>query len=476
MAKHSNGKNNYAVSKSLIGLVVVIIVLISGVLWWLSTKNSSTSTAKNCIQGELVLPIASSDKDGAQKVIDAYNKAGRTVRDHCVVAKLNQDIKVAGVYLSSESDNTINQELKKASRSPATLEWPTVATDKVGVASKTGLASFDAATNVAYPVKSDAVASTLVAAKLHKNNVDATKTALDASLKLTIEEAVNQQSETIAIAESNLPSGYSFVAAEGLTKPLRAVALNATDAVPEDIIRAGADFGAAIANNAADIKPEDKSSPESVTAAEVLATLQTQTSEGTDKPESSPPAQPADTLFLLDTSLNMGKATPDGGSWQSHAAQAIIQASTKLESLGKNLALWNYSSPLSHGATHGWRDNIGFGTAESAETISRVIQEFGVGGHPLTHEATVAALSVANARVQEGHAVNLVIVTSGTEDSSVSLADIPKNSQLRINVVHVGAAPVDQELAQAAQASGGSAQVVEDPLQIKAAIDKASQL
>ncbi|BDV25910.1 hypothetical protein VH13_08565 [Corynebacterium ulcerans] len=476
MAKHSDGKSNYSVSKGLIGLVVVIIVLVSGVLWWLNTKNSSTSAAKDCIQGELVLPVASSDKGAAQKVIDAYNEAGRTVRDHCVVAKLSDDITTAGVYLSSESDNTINQELKKASRSPATLEWPTVATDKVGVASKTGLDSFEAATNVTYPVNSDAVASALVAAKLHANDIEATKTALSASLHLTIEEATKQQSETIAIAESNLPSGYSFVPADGLTKPLRSVALNATDKVQEDTIRAGADFGAAIASNAAETKPSDKASAESITAAEVLAALQTQAAEGGDKPESAPTAQPTDTLFLLDTSVNMGKPTSDGSSWQAHSAQAIIQASMKLEKLGKSLALWNYSSPLSHGATHGWRDNIGFGTAKPAETISQVIQEFGIGGHPLTREATVAALSVADAHIREGHAVNLVIVTSGTDDSSVSLADIPKNSQLRINVVHVGAAPVDQELAQAAQASGGTAQIVEDPLQLKAAIDKASQI
>lgn len=476
MAKHSNGKNNYSVSKGLIGLVVAIIVLVSGVLWWLNTKNSSTSAAKDCIQGELVLPVASSDKGAAQKVIDAYNEAGRTVRDHCVVAKLSDDIATAGVYLSSESDNTINQELKKASRSPATLEWPTVATDKVGVASKTGLASFDSVTNVAYPMSSDAVASALVAAKLHANNVEATKNALGGSLHLTIEEATQQQSETIAIAESHLPSDYSFVPADGLTKPLRSVALNATDKVQEDTIRAGADFGAAIADNAAGAKPTDKASPEAVTAAEVLATLQTQAPEGGDKSESAPPAQPTDTLFLLDTSVNMAKPASDGDSWQSHSAQAIIQASMKLENLGKSLALWNYSSPLSHGATHGWRDNIGFGTAQPAETISRVIQEFGLGGHPLTHEATVAALSVADARIREGHAVNLVIVTSGTDDPAVSLATIPKNDQLRINVVHVGTAPVDQELAQAAQASDGSAQTVEDPLQLKAAIDKAAQL
>ncbi|GAB3943597.1 VWA domain-containing protein [Corynebacterium tapiri] len=169
-----------------------------------------------------------------------------------------------------------------------------------------------------------------------------------------------------------------------------------------------------------------------------------QESPATQTESQSPQLAPADTLFLLDTSTAMQSA-------KDAAAQGIGDAATHLTQQGKQVALWNYSSPLNPGVTEGFRVNIGFSTDGGA--IGKSANLLGIGGQPLTREAVAAAVANAADRSRAtGQPAHVVLITSGTSDQGnieavrQQLAD----SAVELAIVHVGDQPADQELASVA--------------------------
>lgn len=158
-------------------------------------------------------------------------------------------------------------------------------------------------------------------------------------------------------------------------------------------------------------------------------------------PATSAPAAaasaPADTLLLLDTSEGMA---PHFGA----ASAVLADAARGIGGSGHAVALWNYSSPLSPGVTVGYRDNLGFGSADEAASA---VGRFGTGGVPQTRSALVAAAQVAADRAQETNKpARVLLVTSGTQsdmDDAAFASALGGVKNVDIAVVHVGSAPVD---------------------------------
>lgn len=451
MAKHSDGKNNYRLSPSVIAIAIVIVLVAAGVFLWTQAKQED-SAKSSCINGNLTLPIATNNKDVASHIIDAYNASGRVTRDYCVRAELTNSVAQAGVYLSDESDHQINQVLSAEKRSSATLEWPTVATDKVGIARREDAAE-DA--SVTYPMKSDAVASALVAAFTHNNDATAATTMLHAFSETTIDSAVAQSAPKIAVSKSQTPHGYSFEEIPNLSKPLRAVALNPTDSVNEEVVRAGADFGTAIAANSPDAKAPQKLSKEVATAAEILASL----ADNSPAIGAQSDQSPRDILMLLDTSEYINGVSTDGIRWFDAASQGLINIAQKQEERGKTIGLWNYSSPLTPGITQGWRSNLNFETPDAARQVKDVLRNFGTGGQPQTLAATSAALNYAVEHAQHSGKTSVVIVFTGTNDSFNGLAQSvskARESQVSLHAIQIGDGQDDTNMTQATKDTNGS--------------------
>lgn len=473
MGRHSNGQNNYRVSKGLIAFLAALIVAVVAVsVWYTQTDSESRNetAAKDtskCINGELILPVASNQSDAARAVIDAYNESGRVVRDYCVTASFADEVSYAGVYLSDESDAQINQALQAASRSAATLDWPVVAAVQLGVAAKDPSVQYEDFTDVRYPVASDPLGSALVAADIlsrkasQGDSAEAVAKVLEQDRAETIQTLAQGQA-AFAVAATELPDGWNFIpAGENVQKPLRAVALNATDQVDEETIRAGADFGAAIAENAQSSLPQGFG-----TAAEALAALDA--GDATSAEDQAAGSAPTNTLIVLDTSSNVAGAWLDA---QVQAAGEIAGQVAPEHAVG----LWNYSSPLNPGVTQGWRTNIALAQGVSAADISATASGFGTGGQPMTRSAATAALlNAVDYAVATGEEVTVVLFTSGTADSAVvqDVAPLAAQAGVHLKVLALGDAPVDEDLKATAQATGGSYTTVATPADLAAELDQ----
>lgn len=470
MGRHSSGQNNFQVSKGLIAIVAILIVTVVSVSVWSSMtdgesrETSAQADTSKCMNGELILPVASNEPEAAQDVIKVYNEAGRVVRDFCVTASYTDNLSEAGVYLSDESDGEINSALKAAGRSSATLEWPVVATVQMGVASKDAAAEYDDFTHVRLPVASDPLGSALVA----KDVLDRSSGASDAAA--VAEQVESDQDQTIgelaqgqaafAVAANDLPDGWNFIAAgDNVYKPLRSVALNATDDVDEEIIRAGADFGAAIAENAGSTLPQGFG-----VAAEALAELASEPVAAEATTTAS--GERTNTLIVLDTSSNVA------GQWldaEVAAAGEIAEAAAGEHALG----LWNYSSPLNPGVTQGWRTNIALAQGVTAQQVSDTASQFGTGGQPQTRSAANAALQSAIEYAEAtGESVTVVLFTSGTSDSGSveDLASRAADAGVRLQAYALGDAANDQDLQAAASATGGAYTKVASPADLEKAV------
>ncbi|MCQ9370228.1 VWA domain-containing protein [Corynebacterium sp. 35RC1] len=432
-------------------MVALILAVVAVSVWYTQTRQD-TSASGECINGELILPVASSQPDAARDVIDAYNSADRVVRDYCVTASLADNVADAGVYLAAESDQEIQAVLAQAGRSAATLEWPVVATEKVGFATQDAGAEWAEEAQVRYPTASDPLAAALVATAQLGEDANAVAQALSQDTNLSVEQAVTEGA-AFAVSASNVPEGWTFVEAPDTFKPLRAVALNTTDAVDEEKIRAGADFGQAIALNGGTELPQGFA-----TAAEALAAL---SSEGTlGASVATGQTQPQDVLFLMDTSQGVA------GEWFNAEVAAITRVAAEVGE-GRALGLWNYSSPLSEGVTAGWRNNVALGVGNSADSLRDIAQAFGTGGQPQTRSAVAAALlHAADYAVQtgSGQPVTVLAFTSGTTDEMnvMDVVPVAQQAQVRLVVLSLGANEPDENLAEAAEATGGKLTQVTD--------------
>ncbi|MBM0261821.1 vWA domain-containing protein [Corynebacterium macginleyi] len=171
--------------------------------------------------------------------------------------------------------------------------------------------------------------------------------------------------------------------------------------------------------------------------------------EGTDLsgPAASSTVEMApSTLLLVDTSANMTALF-------EATQQALSDTAAKLSYNNGQVALWNYSSPISEAATVGYRDNLGFGDGSA---VTETLAAFGTGGVPQSRTATIAALNTAaDQAASTNQKARVVLVTTGTE---LDMDDVrftaalngAKSNQAELSVVHVGPGPIDEKLKNAA--------------------------
>lgn len=202
-------------------------------------------------------------------------------------------------------------------------------------------------------------------------------------------------------------------------------------------------------------------SAETSTDASTEQTRTTAAAETSQSTESSQPENPSEsssaaptseakavegaapnTLFLLDTSDNLAP-------YFDAVTQGVAEAATALGAEGKQVGLWNYSSPISATATVGYRQNVGYGDADN---VVYAVGRFGTGGVPQTRSAVVAALDNATDQVTgSGEETRVVLVTTGTQQDmdDATFAEAVKNARgegVSLSVVHIGEGEKDAEL------------------------------
>lgn len=269
-------------------------------------------------------------------------------------------------------------------------------------------------------------------------------------------------------------NGENKFAIAGWVVAVAIIAILAVIALVVFLMRGGDD-----SNDTTAAETTSESAVESSTA----ASSSTPSTSGTDAPQpseengakgSSSPAPSStvelapNTLLLVDTSANM-TAMFDA------TQQALSSTAGKLSQNNSQVALWNYSSPISEAATVGYRDNLGFGNGAA---VPDTLAAFGTGGVPQSRSATIAALNTAaDQAAGTNQKARVLLVTTGTEldmdDAQFSAAlDGAKSDNVELSVVHVGPGAIDEQLKNAADNfTSVDAGTQED---LNAAIDKAA--
>ncbi|AGF72423.1 vWA domain-containing protein [Corynebacterium halotolerans] len=469
MGRHSNGKNNYAVSTNVIIAIVVILALIAGLVWWFWVRDAAepgqTQAEGECIEGELILPVAASSPTVAEDLMADWSGTDPVVRDHCVTPQLVDDPAEAAVYVAADSPAT-TAVLEEAGRTAASSEHPVVAEGTVGVAGRgqaPTIEDIDAA-EVAYPVADQTGAAVTASAALA--GADAAPELVARDRELSVGQAVGDEAPLIAVTENTVPEGYEFTALPDARILYSAIPLNPAGEVSEEQSRAGAEFARHAEENSG-VSAEDPAGEQpdlsavwAAAAGEQTPGTESETTTEAAPEETQPPAEdpapapvPAtDTLLLLDTSRNMS-APFGGGSLYSTAADVLSAVALDLGGQGHGVALWNYSSPINPGVTDGWRRNVNFSGGQAA---ADAIQRFGTGGVPQTRSAVVAAVANASDRSNEiGAPVRVLLVTSATAQDmdDPTFRDALQRSRhgnVILDVVHVGTEGIDPLLAELA--------------------------
>ncbi|RUQ14162.1 VWA domain-containing protein [Corynebacterium genitalium] len=455
MAKHASGKNNYRLSGELIALLVVLALIAAAVIWWLSTRGDDADSAaaqpEDCVAGELVLPVAASDKGAGQSLVDAYGASSPVVRDYCVKPQLVDSVADAAVFVAPNTAVT-HQSLDSAGRTPAVSDAQPAYSEAVGVAGKDEIKFEDlTADKLRFAVSEESAASALVASQVVGNDNDAVQALTDQRIA-SASELNADAGEYLATAEDAVPEGLKFTPV-GADAVYTAFPLNQNDKVDENQARAGQDF-ARFASEHFDGSAKDQpavsdlvwaaalpAGGEAITADE-KEDSDTQNAADPDKAAdeagSNPAAlQPENTLFLLDTSDAMSP-------YIQPAKDAIANAALELGAQGKQVGLWNYSSPLNPGVVVGYRQNIT--VSPDADSVAVAVRRFLTGGVPQTRQAVEAA---AGAYGTGDAKTRIVLVTTGTADAGDDNAfeDAVRGAagdKVEITVVRVGEGEADQ--------------------------------
>ena len=455
MAKHASGKNNYRLSGELIALLVVLALIAAAVIWWLSTRGDDADSAaaqpEDCVAGELVLPVAASDKGAGQSLVDAYGASSPVVRDYCVKPQLVDSVADAAVFVAPNTAVT-HQSLDSAGRTPAVSDAQPAYSETVGVAGKDEVKLEDlTADKLRFAVSEESAASALVASQVVGNDNDAVQALTDQRIA-SASELNADAGEYLATAEDAVPEGLKFTPV-GADAVYTAFPLNQNDKVDENQARAGQDF-ARFASEHFDGSAKDQpavsdlvwaaalpAGGEAITADE-KEDSDTQNAADPDKAAdeagSNPAAlQPENTLFLLDTSDAMSP-------YIQPAKDAIANAALELGAQGKQVGLWNYSSPLNPGVVVGYRQNIT--VSPDADSVAVAVRRFLTGGVPQTRQAVEAA---ADAYGTGDAKTRIVLVTTGTADAGDDNAFEnavrgAAGDKVEITVVRVGEGEADQ--------------------------------
>lgn len=458
MGRHSTGKNNYSLSKEVIALLVAIALVIAAVVAWLflrdNGENSAADEQAECVSGDLRLPVAAASKSVGEQLIDDYAASKPVVRDYCVKPEYVDSVEEAAVYVAPVSPVT-TEEISAADRSSTT-------NDPVAVyASPVGTAAADAAApalgTVLFPTGEQPETSAIVAQALAENDETAAK-ALTEQRVQAVTSAVGEIDKAVATTEDAAPEGFAFTPLDGKELVYAAFPLNTTDAVNEEETRAAqafSDYSGKMfidAHGEADTNPADVSEPvwsaakpqggKRITDPQAVATDQ----DAEDSASAGSPSEPSKTLFLLDTSANMSE-------FNDPAAEVIDAVVGDITGAGHEVALWNYSSPLTPGVSKGYRANVAF--TGDADSVTGTAHRFINDGQPQTREAVGAAVDYAETEATTDAPVRIVLITSGSADAAdeyaVQALDEAKDKGVSLSIVRVGGGDTDDELADAAE-------------------------
>ena len=452
MARHSNGKNNYALSGGAIAVLVALLLIVALVLWLIFGRGESSEEAAGgeCVSGNLELPVAASDAGVGHAVVDAYAETKPVVRDYCVEPVLVDNVADAAVYVAPDTPLT-HKTIEDAGRSAAVSDPEVVAEQQVGIAGEKAaeLGEVDLSA-VRFPTGEQPSASAVVASKLAGEDAGRAASALKEQRLDPFADYEQTPDTFVATAEDATPEGLVFTPVDAAVQ-YAAIPLNAGEHTDENQSRAGQDFARSQAK-------EDVGEPAGVDDSVWAAAFDTAPAEQapekkTEKETAQAAGEVAHTLFLLDTSNAMAP-------FIQPAKDAIGEAAGNVAAQEKMVGLWNYSSPLNEGVTRGYRVNVGLTPA--AEEVDVAVHRFLTGGVPQTREALSAA---AAASAGGAEPVRIVLVTTGTADAGedadgTAFAESIQqylDQGVEIAVVHVGdGAPdagVERVAATQAQAS-----------------------
>lgn len=452
MARHSNGKNNYALSGGAIAVLVALLLIVALVLWLIFGRGESSEEVAGgeCVSGNLELPVAASDTGVGQAVVDAYAETKPVVRDYCVQPVLVDNVADAAVYVAPDTPLT-HKTIEDAGRSAAVSDPEVVAEQQVGIAGEKAaeLGEVDLSA-VRFPTGEQPSASAVVASKLAGEDAGRAASALKEQRLDPFADYEQTPDTFVATAEAATPEGLVFTPVDAAVQ-YAAIPLNAGEHTDENQSRAGQDFARSQAK-------EDVGEPAGVDDSVWAAAFDTAPAEQapekkTEKETAQAAGEVAHTLFLLDTSNAMAP-------FIQPAKDAIGEAAGNVAAQEKMVGLWNYSSPLNEGVTRGYRVNVAL--TPSAEEVDVAVHRFLTGGVPQTREALSAA---AAASAGGAEPVRIVLVTTGTADAGedgegTAFAESIQqylDQNVEIAVVHVGdGAPdagVERVAATQAQAS-----------------------
>lgn len=470
MGRHSTGKNNYSLSKEVIAIIVAVALVIAAAVAWLFLRDSGngSDTASGdqaeCVSGDLALPVAAASKSVGEQLIDDYASSNPVVRDYCVKPEYVDSIEEAAVYVAPVSPVS-NEEITSADRSSATSEPAAVYATPVGTAATDAAAA--ALETVLFPTAEQPETSALVAQALADSDEAAAK-ALTGQRVQTVAAAAAEKDKAVATTEDAAPEGLTFTPLEDKELVYAAFPLNTTDSVNEEQTRAAqafSDYSGKMfidSHGDADTKPADVSEPvwsaampdggKRITDAAAADTGQhtdsaVENGDGnSDTAVAGAPSEPMKTLFLLDTSAAMTE-------FNDPAAEAIDAATSEITGAGHEVALWNYSSPLTPGVTQGYRTNVGF--TGDADAVTGTASRFLNDGQPQTREAVAAAVTYAESEATPDAPVRIVLITSGSSDIADEYAEQAlaeaRDKGVSLAIVRSGDGEPDEKLADGAE-------------------------
>jgi hypothetical protein len=445
VARHSSGKNNYAVSGTVIVAGVVVLALIAGLVWWFGLRGNSDDEpqAQECIQGDLVLPVAEAQGVAARALINQWNETDPVVRDYCVNAELVDSVEDAAVFIATNNPRTTELLGDRSVSSKVPVD---VWTGQLWTAGEeAALDDVDPAA-VSYPVATDPDTAVAVAVALAGE---------EAPALIARDREVSSQDDAEILAVGPAAGIHKGLGAtprdvEGAEVVAFANILNPAGEITEEQARAAAEF-AAFHDATAEVPAElpDRTAAWTAVTEDVVEETPEEIPEETTAPEQV--ITPADTLLLFDTSAGTAMDF-GGGSIHSETANSLRQIALDLGGGGQQVALWNYSSPINPGVTKGWRRNVGFSDGTGA---AEAVLRFGTGGVPQTRSALVAAVATAADKSREtGETTRVLLVTTGTAEDMDDATFVDALNQARgdadvqVETVHVGGGGVDGVLAE----------------------------
>lgn len=449
MARHASNQNNFRLAGWLIALLVAIALVLALVLFLTLRDNTdATSAEPDCVAGDLPLPVAAQDEKVGRSLVDDYAATNPVVRDYCVQPEYVDDVKDAAVYVAPNT-SVAHTVLEAAGRTPAVSDPEAVYGETVGVAGEDEIKLADLkADAVRFPVDEEPEASALVASQIAANDNDAVKALTDQRVGNL--KDFNAADGFVATTEGNVPKGLKFTPV-GADIIYTAIPLNQNEAVSEDQARAGQDFA-----RSASAQFDSQSVNQPVISDLVWAAArpaggdalgneaQAAKKDAEEQPKQDNNIAPENTLFLLDTSEAMAP-------FIEPAADAIGETALALGGAGKEVGLWNYSSPLNPGVVNGYRQNLT--VSPDAESVNIAVHRFLVGGVPQTREALQAAAADYGSLDTP---TRVVLVTTGTADAGddAAFADAFRQEagdKVDVTVVHIGEGASDAAVEQIAK-------------------------